>query len=170
MVIRATQFNLYLGLLLLALATGCQTGDKDKPMATLRVHLEVSPTETAVNGPVPVYRAMPVMVNIDKAPMVTEDDLTSAKLVDQPGGFAIELQFDDHGILVLNQYASANPGKHYVVYSQWGTGKFKQERWLAAPLMPRNISNGTLTFTPDATREEAQEIVDGLSNAIKDRN
>ena len=170
MVIRPAQFNLYLGLVLLALATGCQTGDKAKPMAILRVHMEVSPSETAMNSPVPVYRANPVMVNVDQNPILTESDIVSAELLDVPGGFVIQVRFDPHGSMVLNQYFTANPGRHYAVFSEFGAGKFILKRWLAAPLLPNRPTGGTLTFTPDADRTEAQEIVDGLNNAVKDRN
>lgn len=171
MVIRPAQFNLYLGLLLLALATGCQTRDGgDKPVANLRVHMEVSPQESAMNSTVPVYRANPVMVNVDQNPMLTEDDVAEARLVDLPGGFAIQIRFDAHGSIVLNQNFAADPGRHYAIYSEFGTGKFRLKRWLAAPLLPKRPANGVLTFTPDADRDEAMQIVDGLNNFVKDKD
>jgi hypothetical protein len=42
-----------------------------------------------------------------------------------------------------------------------------ESRWLAAPVIPRRISNGVLTFTPDASREEADLIAIGLNNVAK---
>ena len=45
--------------------------------------------------------------------------------------------------------------------------KGKQSRWLAAPQFTRLISNGILQFTPDASREETEEIAKGLNNIAK---
>ena len=42
-----------------------------------------------------------------------------------------------------------------------------ENRWLAAPVIPSRIGNGVLTFTPDASREEADQIVLGLNNVAK---
>ena len=53
-------------------------------------------------------------------------------------------------------------GKHLVIFSY-----FDQGRWLAAPLITGKNSTGLLTFTPDATREEAERIVRGLNNVAK---
>ena len=39
--------------------------------------------------------------------------------------------------------------------------------WLAAPLIRRPIADGVLTFTPDASREEAEKIVKGLNNVTE---
>jgi hypothetical protein len=43
----------------------------------------------------------------------------------------------------------------------------KQARWIAAPVIHGRISNGSLVFTPDASREEADEIARGLTNIAK---
>ena len=45
--------------------------------------------------------------------------------------------------------------------------KRQDERWLAAPKISQPITNGLLIFTPDATEEEARQIVQGLNNAAK---
>ena len=37
-------------------------------------------------------------------------------------------------------------------------------RWLAAPRINKRIADGVLVFTPDATREEAEQIALGLNN------
>ena len=42
---------------------------------------------------------------------------------------------------------------------------------MAAPRIARRISNGVISFTPDATRDEAEQIAIGLNNvAIKNGN
>ena len=37
-------------------------------------------------------------------------------------------------------------------------------RWLAAPLIGHRNATGVLAFTPDLSREEAQQLVIGLNN------
>ena len=49
---------------------------------------------------------------------------------------------------MLEQYTAANPGRHLVIFGQWGD-KLADGRWLAAPLITHRISNGLLAFTPD---------------------
>ena len=87
----------------------------------------------------------------------------AAKVIDTPGGFAIEIQFDETGTWLLEQYSAANPGGHFVIFGQWGD-KLVNGRWLAAPLITHRIANGVLAFTPDCSREEADQLVLGLNN------
>jgi hypothetical protein len=89
-----------------------------------------------------------------------------ARIIDTPGGFAVEIQFDQTSGLMLEQYSAANPGLHFVIFGQWGE-KVSDSRWLAAPLITRRIANGQLSFTPDLTRVEAERFVLGLNNVAK---
>ena len=52
-------------------------------------------------------------------------------------------------------------------FSASGATSWKNGRWLAAPSINRLVANGTLTFTPDASREEAEQLVKGLNLAAK---
>jgi preprotein translocase subunit SecD len=150
------RFNLYL--LSLALAAGCQTGGAGKPATMLRLHLEVNRDGSDRNGPVVIGRAAPFVVNVERQPFLTESHIVSAAIVDDPqGGFQLRVQFDRRGTWLLEQYTTANKGKHCGVFSVFG-----QARWLGAPLMERRIADGVFTFTPDASREEAERIVRGL--------
>jgi hypothetical protein len=94
---------------------------------------------------------------------LTEANVLRATLLETPGGFAIEVKFDDHGTLILEQFTSANPGGHLVIFSQW-SDLAKDSRWLAAPLISHRIADGTVSFTPDATRDEAKLIVTGVNH------
>ncbi len=162
MVIRAAQFNLYL-LVIVALACGCQSNKG--PTAAMRLYLEANRDGTSLSQQVAVYRAHPVLIIVESAPFITESDITTARVLDIPGGFVMQLKLDQHGLLVLNQNAASNPGRHYAVECRYGE-KQKLIRWLAAPLLPRQISMGTISFTPDADREEAEFFVRGLTNTI----
>jgi|SRR6266404_4656018 len=163
--IRLDRFNIYLLLALLAIfcAPGCKSLGKKKEASTLRLHLEVAPDGTDKNGPVPIYRANPIFVNVEKDPFLNEGRIAKAAVVDVMGGFAIFVQFDRRGSWLLEQYSTANKGRRVAILSQFG-----EVRWLAAPVMTKRISDGTLVFTPDATREEAERIVRGLNNVAKE--
>lgn len=112
--------------------------------------------------PVPIYRENPIYVNVEKEPFLNEGSIAKASVVDVMGGFSIFIQFDRRGTWLLEQYTTANRGRRIALMSQFG-----QVRWLAAPKIPKPITDGTLVFTPDATREEADRIVRGLNNVAK---
>ena len=172
MKIRFAGFNTYLLGLLIAAAVACETtGEKKtsekrhkgKEATTLRLHLEVNRDGTDRNGPVPVFRDQPVMVNVNHEAFLNEGDVQEAAVVETRGGYAVMVQFDKHGTLVLNSVSSAFKGSRVAIFSQFGDA-----RWLAAPIINRRITDGILTFTPDATREEAERIVRGLNNIAKE--
>ena len=97
----AGRFNLYLtAFLALALAgSGCSTFKKKKeePVGAVRVHIESSANAEGEGQTVSVLRADPVLVTISKDTVLTEADLLQAALVVTPGGFSIELKFDETG-------------------------------------------------------------------------
>jgi len=161
------QFNIYLMLAaVLALFCSCQTDKKDKEIGALRVHIEANSDNTGTSQTISVLRSDPVLITIEKEPILTEANVVEAKVIDAHGGIAIEIQFDESSALVLEQYTAANSGKHYAVFGQWGD-KLSEGRWLAAPIITHRIANGVLAFTPDASREEADQLALGLNNVAK---
>ena len=170
MKIRWHRFNVYLALALAAATFGgCRTASerKDKKLLSrLRLHVEASRDATGFNEAVPVYRQHPFMVNIEKIPFLNESNVSGARVVDVVGGFALRIQFDHAGAALLEQYSASNRGKKVAVFCQFGE-KLNNVRWLAAPVISRRISDGVFVFTPDATREEAEEIAVGLNNVFK---
>jgi preprotein translocase subunit SecD len=174
MIIWPKRFNIYfLCLTLLATAAGCRSPESDhkKQLAVLHVYLEVPPDTMGMSASAPIYREHPTSVTVARAPFLGEGDVAAAKVVeDKVGGFALQIQFDQRGTWTLEQYSATNPGKRFAIYAEFGD-KMAIHRWLAAPIIARRISDGTLTFTPDATREETEQIVRGLNNvAIKEGN
>ena len=160
----ARRFNIYLTLAMaLALLYGCASEKPKQPVAALRVHIEAGADTLGTTEPVSVLRADPVLVTIAKEPILTEVNLIAARLLNAPGGYAIEVRFDETGSWTLEQYTAANPGHHLVIFGQWGE-KLADGRWLAAPLITHRIGNGVLSFTPDMSRPEAEQLVLGLSN------
>ena len=162
--IRPNRFNIYLLVALLATlgAAGCQSFGKKKEASTLRLHLEVNRDGSDQNAPVPINRSDPIYVNVQKQPFLDEGRVVKAEVIEVMGGFAIFIQFDRQGTWLLEQYSTANKGRHVAIESEFG-----EARWLAAPVMNKRISDGTLVFTPDATHAEAERIVRGLNNVAK---
>ena len=169
------QFNIYLLLLLLTGATGCQSNpDKkaaeqtkvkpEKEASTLQLCLEVNPDGTDRNHPIEVYRDYPVTLNVMRVPFLDTGDVDGAAVVEVMGGFSIKIQFSQpHGARRLEQATTAYRGQRIAVMSQLG-----DVRWLAAPRITNTISNAEFFFTPDATPEEAERIVRGLNNVAKE--
>jgi preprotein translocase subunit SecD len=178
MKIRLWRFNTYLlAALALAGTVGCETASPEqksekkkareeaKQLSTLRVHLQVQPEEAMGQTPVPVFRESPVWLHIQRTPILTEVHVQSAKVLEVMGTLAIEVEFNHAGLFLLEQFTTTNKGRRLVIFSQFGETK-DQARWLAAPLIKERMTQGSLTFTPDATREEAERIVRGLNNAV----
>jgi preprotein translocase subunit SecD len=159
MKLKAVYFNIIL--LSLVLAAGCQTtNDSKKERSSIRLHIEVNQDGTTFSRAVPIYRAQPVLVNVESSPFADERDVERAEVIDLMGGFAIQLQFGRHGQWMLENVTRSNPNHRVAVFSDFR----EDSRWLGAPLITRPIADGVFTFTPDATREEAGRLVRGLNN------
>ena len=159
------RFNTNLWLLIPALLVACKTTEesrRDKEASTLRLHLEVNQDGTERNKPIPIFRGNPVLVNVNSAPLLDEGSVAQAAVIDTTGGFAIQVQFDRHGTFVLVNTTTAYKGSRIAVFSEFG-----EARWLAAPRLTRPITDGTFSFAPDCSREEAERIVRGLNNVAK---
>jgi preprotein translocase subunit SecD len=167
MKVLARQFNIYLALAtLMGLVCGCQTDRPGKEIGILRVHIEANSDSAGTSQTISVIRSDPVLVTVAREPILTEANIVAARVVDTHGGFAIEIHFDESGAHLFEQYSATNPGRHYAVFGQWGDNP-ADRRWLTAPLITRRISDGVLAFTPDCSREEADRLVLGLNNTIK---
>jgi len=163
-------FNLYLlGLTALCLLTACgcaSSGSKEHNLAMLRVHIENRAQLSGSGQTISLLRANPVLVTINNEPFITEANIVDAVLLQTPGGLAVEIQLDETGSYMLEQYTSAYVGKHMAIFAQW-TEKAADSRWLAAPLVNHRIADGVLAFTPDASAEETRQLVVGLNNMAK---
>jgi preprotein translocase subunit SecD len=170
MMIRGPRFNIYfLVTLAAAMACSCQSTPErqaKKALSTLHLHLESGSDRTKSTESIPVYREKPVWITVQKQPFLTEANVAAASVVDEVGGYSLRIQFDDDGKILLEECTTRNRGRRLAIFSQFAP-ELKDYRWLSAPVISRRISDGLLVFTPDATREEAQEIADGLNNVAK---
>ncbi|HUL51449.1 MAG TPA: hypothetical protein VLU94_02570 [Candidatus Nitrosotalea sp.] len=177
---RATAFNTYLILPALLLASGCKSPEQkkhDKTLATFRVFLE-APADSrpppqslqGVLGGNAVVEIAGASIVVNNTPLLDESMVEKAMIMEtQDGGFALQIILDSHGKLMLESVTTANPNRHLGILSRWGVDKQVTQRWLAAPMISAPISEGVLIFTPNTTREEADQIVLGLSNVVKKR-
>jgi hypothetical protein len=170
MLIRLKRFNPYLvtGMMLLAML-GCQSERQKRKhqLTTVRIHVQVNTYATNRTEVISVFRQKPMTLIIEKEPFLGEGDLSEAKVVQAVGGFSIQLRFARQGALLLEQYSAVNRGKHFAIFSQFPDqpgGPINAGRWLAAPMITQHIADGVITFTPDASREETEQIVLGLNN------
>jgi len=168
MVARACRFNFYLVVAAFCLAAGCVGPDhtRKRQVTTLGVYLETSTRTASHSQSISVFRNNPIQLTVEAKPFVTEAFVSQANVITVMDGFAISIQFEHRGLLLLEQYSAGNRGRKFAVHADWGK-KLAESRWLAAPLIQSRIANGVLTFTPDCTREEADEIVLGLNNVAK---
>src|SRR5579883_2811021 len=128
MMINFARFNIYLaaGLALALVASGCQTGKKkDKEKAVIELHQEANADGASDTEPVPIFREHPVYVNVDKEPFLDSTDVTDAKVLEDMGGFVIQLRFNQRGAMILNGVTTANRNKRIAVHCTWD----KQTRW-----------------------------------------
>ncbi len=170
MVIRPSRFNIYL-LLAAALITavGCKTfsSKSKKQIATLRVHLEAPHDPSELTEKVSVLRSSPISVKIEKTPFLNETHVTLASVIEANEEFIVSIQLNQQGQRLLEQYSSNNPQRRFAIRSQFRQGTNVFDRWLAAPLITRRISDGILSFSPDADREETGIFVEGLNNSAE---
>lgn len=179
MKLRLARFNMNLrtwGAFALALAlpwmSGCKTaGDPEqkkrgKELTLLFLHLESNPGGASDRSQaVSVLRSAPVLVEVQREAVLNQNNIEAAFILQAPGGgFSIKIQFDRHGTLLLENVTTSYRGRRLGVFSQFGDA-----RWLAAPVIAQRIGDGQLVFTPDATLEEAERIVRGLTNGAAAR-
>lgn len=174
MIIWRRGFNLILLLTLtLALSIGCMSAEKKrlKQESVLRVHFEVRPDNNKDRvTEVLIGRETPVKLTVEQLAFLTEFQVEEAKVVDTLGGFMLSVKFERQGAWLLEQYSAVSHGKRFAIYSAFKTNpesKTNLSRWLAAPRISTRIDDGTLVFTPDASREEAEGIALGLNNVAR---
>jgi hypothetical protein len=173
MMIHWSRFNIYLVLgVVLAVLCGCNTEQRkrDKVVTKLAIYEELERNPNIPSQVVSIFRSNPIKFNIAKEPFLSEKFVKEAKLVNGIGGFALQLQLDWQGKLLLEQYSIANKGLHLAIHCQFvnpNEEKINDGRFIAAPEIKRRISDGLIVFTPDVTREEADQIVLGLNNIAR---
>ena len=137
----------------------CAAGCKEEK-ATLRVFLQASERLPEGHRKVVVIRNPPMNVTVNPMSELSEHDLMSVKAVKTGTQKLLVLQFDAHGQRTIETFTTAHRGELYVLTVNAIP--------VAAPAIREVIRNGVLTVEVDATDEELDKIVKGLSFAAKD--
>ncbi|NBQ25800.1 MAG: hypothetical protein EBU26_16355, partial [Verrucomicrobia bacterium] len=77
-------------------------------------------------------------------------------------------QFDETGTRRLETITTVNRGRRLAIFARFMNDEIEHARWLGAPVIEQTIKDGRLSFTPDATREETQQLIDGLNAAAEE--
>lgn len=172
-------FNSYLWIVALSVVAGagCETtnpksSDSKKQATLFRIYVEGSEKTPDRSQRISIDpsarrrpeepRETPLDVTIDRAPILDEANIVSASVVDTVGGYSIQVVYDAHGKIVLENVTGSRRGGRLIMFAQW-----TEARWLAAPMIARPIVDGVVTFTPDASRGECERIVLGINNIAK---
>lgn len=160
-------FNTLFAAILLAGLAACSTGSskQPKPLKHIRIHVESRHDipERALQAE--VGRVDPLKFTVEKLPILTEIHVERAALLDQHGGFQLQLKFDTLGSRILESYTSAAAGRHLLVL----TDIDGVSHWIAAPVIRGRIGDGTLAFSPIASREDMERLVRGLNKEVEKR-
>lgn len=158
-------FNTYLLWALGAvLAAGCASPDRKKSSPTVRVYLEVNPAESGKYQTVPIGEKPLFEVTVSKDPFLTEHHIKEARVRDDGlGGFEMSIEYNRPGRWLLEEYSTACRGKRAAVLVTMDD----LTRYVAAPVMNKHIGDGVLTFTPDLTRQEAEDLARRLNEEEK---
>lgn len=169
--------NIILPLLAIGLWAGCETTKVDekkdkKEYTTFRMHLEMIKDDSGTVIPIEVLRDNPQILYVHRQAFIDERNVIEAKVIDNivevdgeqfSAGKAIGVKFDRTGKMLLENVTTGNRGRRIAIHSY-----FPEGRWITAKVIMQPLRDGVIAFTPDATPEEMQRIVDGL-NAVSKR-
>ncbi|HSH96348.1 MAG TPA: hypothetical protein VK968_19530 [Roseimicrobium sp.] len=161
-------FNIYLLCALMCLPMGCASSSKKKKgkeRAILRIHLQAQLQTSALanSTPISVYREKPVLIDVENDPVIFEVHIEKVEVIDEMGAFSIRVTLNRQGTWLLQNITAQRRNSHMAIL-----GVYKDIRWLGAPYIDRTITDGIITFTPDATRAEADEFVKRLNETLKE--
>src|SRR5687767_9688893 len=128
---RLCVFNGFLAVVLLAFITGCASKEerqRKKEHSSLRVHLESEPGSVDRSSAITVYRSAPMLIGIDREPLLDESHVRSAAVIDQAVGYVVEIQLDRRGSWILERTTVSHKGRHLAIFTHFGPA-----RWMAAP-------------------------------------
>ncbi len=146
------------GFCLLGLGCASTLEREEASYSSLRVYVGVSPDQTGRFQMAPIYGRSEIRIAVSLEPFLDEGSVEEARVVAAPGGFQLRVQFDRRGQGLLENMTERFRGRHLAILSH-----FPEARWLGAPFVKEPIRDGVLFFTPDATREEAERIAQGLN-------
>ena len=159
---RPGTFNTYLlAALCAALLGGCASPPRSKNAPVVRICVEKPPDGTGKVETIFIGRRPLFEVSVQKEPFLGELLIKRAEVRDDKlGGIEMVLEFNRQGRWLLDEVSTSNKGRRAAIFIQFGN----LAHWTAAPVMKNRISDGTLVFTPDLTRAEAEKFAKGIND------
>ena len=121
------------------------------------------------------YQASPRFVHIDPNPVLKGDSgmITASKVIDtQDGLYAIQLDFTTLGQSVMEHITTNFRSRRlYVVVAQSADNSKTNRvemKCIGAKYIQQTISAPYMIFTPDATREESEDIIKLVNKTLED--
>lgn len=139
---------------------------KPKDPEFLRVYFESPRDTTARAMEARVGRSRPMVITVEKLPILSESHIKIVEVVSGEGGHSLRITFNRMGRRLLENYTATGIGRRLVLQTQFD----EEARWLGAPRITRRISDGILLFAPDATPEELDRLVRGVTKWVKKNN
>ena len=98
-------------------------------------------------------------ITINTFPALTERDLIAAKFKDTPAGPSIELEFDDHGRMVLDTISTKGRDRYLVVCVD--------NKPIMAWYLNKRLTDGKFVLFGDFTEADAQEYLKAWDKQIR---
>jgi preprotein translocase subunit SecD len=136
---------------LIVLLAGCALFGKREPEATLAIYEQANPALPPTRVRQVEVPKTGLTIPIDPFPVLAERSTLSAEFQKTALGAAIFLQFDIHGLMVLQEATTRNRGQYMVA--------FLNGRPVTAWLVEHQIDNGQLLIEGDFGEEEAKQAV-----------
>jgi len=138
---------------------GCALLGKREPDATLAVYEQADPALPATRVREVDVPRTGLTIPVDPFPILTEKDLDSAAFRWTVSGATILLQFNIHGLMVLQESTTRSRGDHLVI--------FLNNRPVAAWLNEHPINDGQMLLEGDFGEEEAKQAVAAFNALAK---
>jgi len=161
-------------LTVIVLSTGCNYPVETKRnKAQIAFFIEEFPQQEAETMLLKVYQASPKMVHVAPKPVLVGGPgmLKDSQVVDtQDGLHAIQLNFTTRG-QALMEFLTTNyrDRRLYVVVAQSGQSKTNSvnSRCIGVSYIRGTIRSSTMIFTPDASREESESIIELVNETLE---
>ena len=160
--------------MVIVLISGCNYPVETKRnKAQFAFYIEEFPQQEAKTMPLKVYQASPKMVHVAPKPVLVGGPgmLKDTQVVDtQDGLHAIQLNFTTRG-QALMEYLTTNyrDRRLYVVIAQSDHSKTNgvNSRCIGVSYIRGTVRGSTMIFTPDASREESESIVELVNETLE---
>ncbi len=164
----SSRINLNLLLIAILFGAGCQTSKRVKAedATHIFIFMETHSGLGEMARKVDIDGPNGGTMYIGASPVLNDVHIEEASAHDTAdGSVAIQLQLNRQGKRILENMSGAYRGKRLAV-----SASFPELRWLCCVRMDKLMSDGHLTFFPNASPEECDRIAKGMNLVIAELN